>query len=45
MDSWNTGTTEKESVDFNFVFKEEGIDRYMFKFNSDIITRININSL
>lgn len=45
VDSWNTGTTGKGSIDVDFAFEERGIDEYVFEFDGDFITSIDVDSL
>lgn len=45
VDSWNTRTTSKRSIDLSFTFEERRIDGYMFKFDGDLVTGVNIGCL
>ena len=45
MDLWNTGTTGKGSVDFEFAFEEGGINGYVFEFDGDVIAGMDVDPL
>lgn len=45
VDSWNTSTTGKGLIDVNFAFEAGGIDGYVFEFDGEIITGIDVDSL
>jgi len=44
VNSWNTGTTRKGSIDLGFKFEEGGIDRDVFEFDGDLFASINAGS-
>ncbi len=45
VNSRNTSTTRKRSIDFSFTFEEGRIDGYMFKFDGNLVTRVHVGSL
>ena len=41
--TWNTSTTRKRSINVSFTLEERGIDGNVFKFDSNLITGVDIN--
>ena len=45
VDSWNTSTTRKRSIDVGFAFEKGRINGCMFELDGNLVTRVNIGSL